>query len=289
MNRRRLRAAALAGAAACGLTGCAGGTGDGDGDGLAVAVTSAPLEYVAERVGGDRVTVTNLTPRGGDSHGLEPTPEAVVALAGADVVVHLSGGMQPGVDEVLAQQPPRHLVDAVDLADLPPDPHFWLDPVRLAELGGRVADELADADPGNAGEYARSAARLDEELAALDAEYAAALAPCRGATLVAAHEAFGYLADRYGLRQVGVTGLDPRVEPSPARLRDAAEEVRDTEARTVFFEAAAGPAVARTLAADLGTATDVLHPIERVEDGETYPGLMRSNLAALARGLACDG
>ena len=282
-----LRTLALVGVGLCGLTGCTGADADGGG-GLQVAVTSYPLEYVAEQIGGEHVTLTNLTPPGGDSHGLEPTPAVVAALEGADVVVHLSGGMQPGVDDALGQQSPDHLVDAVDLADLPPDPHFWLDPMRMAELGERVADGLADADPAHAEEYVRAADRLETSLRELDAEYVAALAPCRDASLVASHEAFGYLADRYGLRQVGVTGLDPGVEPSPARLRRAADAVRETGARTVFFEAAAGPHVARTLADELGIASAVLHPIEKVADGETYPELMRANLAALERGLVCD-
>lgn len=287
MSRSGLRALALVGAGLCGLTGCSGADAD-EGGGLRVAVTSYPLEYVAEQIGGEHVALTNLTPRGGDSHGLEPTPQVVAALEEADVVVHLSGGLQPGVDDALAQQPTERLVDAADLADLPPDPHFWLDPLRMAELGERVADGLANTDPAHAEEYARAADRLEASLRELDAEYAAGLERCRDATLVASHEAFGYLADRYGLRQVGVTGLDPGVEPSPARLRRAAEAVRESGARTVFFEAAAGADVARTLAEELGIATGVLHPIEKVQDGETYPELMRANLEALERGLACD-
>ncbi|UOY03466.1 metal ABC transporter substrate-binding protein [Blastococcus sp. PRF04-17] len=288
MSRFPLRTVALAGAAVCGLTGCTG-AGGAEGDGLRVAVTSYPLEYVTEQVGGEHVTITNLTPPGGDSHGLEPTPQVVATLHEADVVVHLSGGMQPGVDDALAQQSPGHVVDAAGLADLPTDPHFWLDPVRLAALGGDVANGLADADPDHAVEYAQAADRLEGSLLALDQEYASALAPCRGATLVASHEAFGYLADRYGLRTVGITGLDPAVEPTPTRLRRAAEEVRESGARTVFFEAAAGPDVARTLADELGIASAVLHPVEKVQEGETYPGLMRANLAALERGLVCEG
>ena len=287
MSGSGLRTIALAGAALCGLTGCTGADA-GEREGLEVAVTSYPLQYVAEQVGGDHVTVTNLTPPGGDSHGLEPTPQVVAALEESRVVVHLSGGMQPGVDDALAQQAPEQLIDAADLADLPPDPHFWLDPVRLAELGERVAGAFAAADPDHAEEYGRAADRLQASLRDLDEQYATTLAPCRGATLVASHEAFGYLAERYDLRQVGVTGLDPGVEPSPARLRRAADAIRETGARTVFFEAAAGPDVARTLADELGIASDVLHPIEKVRDGETYPSLMRANLTALDRGLVCD-
>lgn len=278
---------ALTGCLVCGLTACGGQEGAGDGR-VDVVSTSYPLAYVAEQVGGDRVEVTNLTPAGGDSHGLELSPRDVVTIEAADVVVHLSGGLQPSVDEALDQQEPGRLVDAAGLADRPEDPHFWLDPLRLAELAGQVSDGLAAADPDHAGDYAAAAERLTASLQELDDRYREVLAPCEGATLLASHEAFGYLADRYGLRQIGVAGVDPHVEVSPARLRRVADEVRDTGARTVFFEAAAGPGVAGTLAAELGLATGVLHPVERVAEGETYRELMAQNLAALRDGLVCD-
>lgn len=278
---------ALTGCLVCGLTACGGQEGAGDGR-VDVVSTSYPLAYVAEQVGGDRVEVTNLTPAGGDSHGLELSPRDVVTIEAADVVVHLSGGLQPSVDEALDQEEAGRLVDAAGLADRPEDPHFWLDPLRLAELAGQVSDGLAAADPDHAGDYAAAAERLTASLQELDDRYREVLAPCEGATLLASHEAFGYLADRYGLRQIGVAGVDPHVEVSPARLRRVADEVRDTGARTVFFEAAAGPGVAGTLAAELGLATGVLHPVERVAEGETYPELMAQNLAALRDGLVCD-
>ncbi|MGY1723438.1 metal ABC transporter substrate-binding protein [Blastococcus sp. SYSU DS0533] len=283
------RRAALAGLLLCAVPGCDGSPAGASGEALDVLVSSYPLEYVAEEVGGDHVAVANLVPTGGDSHGLEPAPRDVAALGEADLVVHLSGGLQPGVDEVLEQQPPEHLVDAATVADRGPDPHFWLDPLRLADLGRQVADELGALDPDHAADYTASADRLADTLARLDQEYAETLAPCRGATLLATHEAFGYLADRYGLRQVGVAGLDPHVEPPPSRVRAAADAVRSSGARTIFFETAAGSSVAEVLAADLGLETDVLHPIERVTAEETYPGLMAANLTALQRGLVCSG
>jgi zinc transport system substrate-binding protein len=284
-----LGAVALAGCLVCGLTACDGSpAAAGDGR-LSVVATSYPLEYVADEVGGDLVEVTNLTPAGGDSHGLELSPREVTTLTAADLVVHLSGGLQASVDDLVDQQEPEHLVDAAPLADHGADPHFWLDPARMGELAGDVAEELSEVDPDHADDYAGNAERLQASLRELDEQYAEALAPCQGATLLASHEAFGYLADRYGLEQVGVAGLDPHVEVSPSRLRQVADGVRSSGARTIFFEAAAGLGVAETLAAELDLATDVLHPIERVAEDETYPGLMEANLAALQRGLVCSG
>ncbi|WP_129336771.1 metal ABC transporter substrate-binding protein [Cellulomonas endophytica] len=271
------------------LAACSGGGGAGAGDdGFTVLTSSYPLEYVVREVGGSRVEVINLTARGADSHATELTPRQVAALGGADLVVHLSG-LQPGVDAALAQQQPEHLLDAAPLADREGDPHVWLDPGRMATLAGQVADRLTELDPSGASDHRAGARALVTELRALDEEYAAALAPCRGATLVTAHEAFGYLADAYGLEQVGIAGIDPHVEPSPARLRDVVDVVEGRGVRTVFFEATTSPRVAGTLAEDLGVATAVLHPVERVAEDETYPSLMRANLAALAAGLDCDG
>ena len=211
MRRARARRAAPAAVLLAGLTGCGAGAAAEDDGRPDVVVSSYPLQYVAQQVGGELVAVANLTPAGGDAHRLEPAPREIAALGAADVVVHLSGGMQPAVDDVLEQERPDHLVDAAPVADRGPDPHFWLDPLRLAEVGHSVADQLSEVDPGHAADYAAAAAALEASLRSLDREYEQTLAPCRGATLLASHEAFGYLAERYGLRQVGVAGLDPRV------------------------------------------------------------------------------
>ena len=284
--RARAVVSVLATVALAGCTGAAARDADGTVD---VVTTSYPLQWVTEQVAGPEVAVTNLVPPGGDTHGFEPAPAQVVELAEADLVVHLSGGLQPGVDAVLEQEPPRHLVDVAAVADLDGDPHFWLDPLRLSAVARDVGAVLAELDVAAAEDVAARVAGVESLLAALDEEYATALAGCRGATLVTGHEAYGYLAERHGLRQVGIAGIDPAVEPSPVRLREAAETVQETSVRTVFFDAAASQATAAALADDLGVATDVLHPIERVAPGEDYLDLMRDNLAALQRGLVCEG
>jgi len=296
---RLVVAAALvaATAGACSTAGAADDTVD-------VLASFYPLQYVAEQVGGDLVTVENLTPPAAEPHDLELSPAQVRALGEADVVVHLSG-MQPATDEAVAARAPEHLVDSADAAGLERgpngagapsrasdalDPHFWLDPTRLAAVGHQVADELAVVDPDHAAEYAANAAALEESLVALDEEYASGLAACRGATLVVSHEAFGYLAERYDLVQVGISGLDPEAEPSPARLREVRAVVEDQGVETLFFEVLVSPKVTQTLAADLGVGTDRLDPVEgRTDPDADYLDVMRANLAALRGGLVCPG
>ncbi|WP_264030567.1 metal ABC transporter substrate-binding protein [Cellulosimicrobium sp. SH8] len=297
-----------------------GGSGGGDDGRLQVLASFYPLQYVVEQVGGEHVDVSNLTPPAAEPHDLELAPAQVRAIGDADLVVYLSG-FQPAVDEGIEQRAPEHVVDAAASAGLEEhpggegehadesaeehaehadesgdghdhgatDPHFWLDPTRLAAVGDAVADELSAVDPDHADDYAAGAAALTADLDDLDAEFAEALAPCSGATLVTSHEAFGYLAERYDLHQVGISGIDPEAEPSPARLREVGEVVRENDVTTIFFETLVSPKVTQTLADDLGVQTALLDPIESLAEGATdYREVMESNLEALTSGLACS-
>lgn len=304
LARRRTAVVPLAATLAAGLTtglaACAPSDADTRHD---VVAAFYPLQFVAERVGGAHVAVTSLTPPGGESHDLELSPSAVAGVGEADLVVYLSG-FQAATDAAVAATDPAHAVDAAQAAGLEVapdgvepgdsatgslDPHFWLDPTRLTAVAHQVADALAEVDPAHAAEFADAADTLAADLDALDAELAAGLAPCRGATLVASHEAFGYLAERYGLHQVGLSGIDPEVEPSPARLRDVAATVRDEGVRTLYFEVLTSPKVTQTLAEDLGVGTAVLDPLEGRAEGDErdYLDIMRDNLDALTTGLTC--
>jgi zinc transport system substrate-binding protein len=299
--------ATLAGCSAQGQSGSAA-----ESEGVTVLASFYPLQYVAQQIGGDLVTVDNLTPPAAEPHDLELSPAQVREVGTADLVVYLSG-FQNAVDEAVEARAPEHVVDAADAAGLvehteteeehaehadehdhgATDPHFWLDPSRLAAVGQAVADELAAADPAHADEYAAGALRLGQQLDELDQEMADGLAACQGATLVTSHTAFGYLADRYALEQVGITELDPEVEPSPARLREIGDIVEERGVETLYSETLVSPKVTETLAADLGVQTAVLDPLEGLSEeataaGEDYVSVMRANLAALEEGLVCE-
>jgi zinc transport system substrate-binding protein len=168
------------------------------------------------------------------------------------------------------------------------DPHFWLDPDRLAAVATEVAHELAEVDPDNAATYASNAEELATELAALDEEFTEGLATCERDTIVVSHDAYGYLADKYGLEQVGIAGLDPDTEPSPARLAEIGEVVEAEGVTTVFSESLVNPKVAETLAAEHGIETAVLDPVENQSDESAdYQQVMRNNLQALRTALDC--
>ncbi|MEX5296585.1 metal ABC transporter substrate-binding protein [Kocuria sp. CPCC 205268] len=168
------------------------------------------------------------------------------------------------------------------------DPHFWLDPDRLAAVATEVAHELAEVDPDNAAAYEANAERLSTELAALDEDFQQGLATCERETIVVTHDAYGYLADRYDLDQVSVAGLEPDTEPSPARLAEIGEVVESEGVTTVFSESLVNPKVAETLAAEHGIGTAVLDPLEiQADESADYQQVMRTNLETLRTALDC--
>lgn len=297
-----LGAPAVAGCAALGFAGDEGpgaprtaGDGGSGADGrVAVAAAFYPLAWVAERVGGDRVEVTQLTQPGAEPHDLELTVGETADVARADLVL-LQAGFQPAIDDAVEQGTRGTVLDAADVvrqrsrAGSEPDPHFWLDPREMARLAEAVAEALGGLDGEHADAYADRARALTRELSALDDAYAAGLADCERDVVVVNHDAFGYLS-RYGLEFEAITGLSPDAEPTAGDLARLGDLAREEGVTTVFSERLASPRTARALADDLGVRTGVLDPIEGLSSetaDEDYLSLMRGNLEALKRGQGC--
>jgi len=291
---------------------------------LTVMASFYPLQYVTEQVGGNLVTVESLTPPGTEPHDLELSPASVASLESAAAVVYLSG-FQPAVDEAIKQASPARVLDVSEEATLPAghseeehaaetptdgaateeahadetegahageesaqDLHYWLDPERLAHTAHAVAEELGKADPANAAAYEANAETLSGKLTALDEDFKKGLATCETRTIVVSHEAYGYLANKYDLKQAGISGLAPDTEPSPARLAEIGQVVKDEGVTTIFTETLVNPKVAETLAGDLNVKTAVLDPLEGLTDESSdYEKVMRSNLEALRTALNC--
>jgi zinc transport system substrate-binding protein len=266
-----------------GLTACGGDSGSsGNSDRTEVVAAFYPLAWAAERAAGDSIELRNLTPPGTEPHDFELTARDVERIRSAGVVLYLGGGFQPAVEEAVEGAEG----EAVDLLEDPVagDPHIWLDPVRFAGVVRDVATALDRQD---------AATEPVAELRALDRDFARGLAQCRRREIVTAHDAFGYLARRYRLEQVPITGISPEAEPTPQRLEEVVERVKRTEATTVFFETLVSPRLAETVARETGARTAVLNPLEglteeQLDRREDYLSVMHENLAALRTALGCN-
>jgi len=269
--------------------GCSGS--DAEKGQRSVVAAFYPLAFAAAAVGGSKVHIENLTPPGAEPHDVELAPRAVGRVQRADVVLYLSHDFQPAVQDAVDGASGERL-DALAGLDLKngagddagkADPHVWLDPVLFSRVVERIGRVL--------GRPAR-AAGLARRLRTLDREYLSGLRRCARRDFVTSHAAFGYLAARYGLRQIPITGFDPEAEPSPRRLQQLVDLVRREHVTTVFFERLVSPRLAETVARDAGAKAEVLDPIEGLTPSEEHQGndyfsLMRQNLTRLRAALGC--
>jgi zinc transport system substrate-binding protein len=255
-----------------------------------------PLQFLAERIGGEQARVTSLVKPGTEPHDLELRPRQLANIVDADLVIYLHG-FQPAVDSAVDQEAPD---TALDVSAVTPvgrsvdrthrDPHVWLDPVRFAAIADRVADRLGELAPEHAAQFRDRAAALRADLATLDGEYSRSLQECARRELVTSHAAFGYLAERYGLDQIPVTGLSPEAEPGPGRMARVIDLARARGATTIFFETLVSPKIAESLADEVGATAAVLDPIEGLAPDagtDDYLSVMRRNLATLVTALGC--
>jgi zinc transport system substrate-binding protein len=242
-----------------------------------------PLAFAAQEVGGKGVEVANLTPAGAEPHDLELTPRELEEVLEADLVLYVGDGFQPALEEAVADSGVR-AIDVLEGLELRAgDPHVWLDPLRFAGIVERIGAELG-AEP--------RARQLADRLRSLDEEFRRGLASCDRRELVTAHDAFGYLAERYDLEPIPITGVSPEAEPNPGDLEAIAELVDERGVTTVFVEPLLSPEIGETVARETGAATAVLDPLEglgedQLAGGEDYFSVMEANLEALRDGLGC--
>ncbi|WP_040320089.1 metal ABC transporter substrate-binding protein [Aeromicrobium marinum] len=298
-----------------------GAAADGD-DGVTVLTSAYPFTFVAERVAGDLATVENVTAPGVDPHDVELTGRQVAAFGSADVIVYTES-FQPAVDAAVEQADRDagvvELGEVVGLLEGDEehdhegeehsdeeghsdedheghdhggvDPHFWLDPSRMASAAEAVRDALVSADADNADTYQANAASLVAELETLDEDYTAGLATCERRSIVTSHEAFAYLADTYDLQQYPIAGLNPSDEPTGAQLAAITDLVEDQGITTVFTEELVSAAIADTVASATGARTATLDPIEGLSDetaDDDYLTIMERNLDAVREANGCS-
>lgn len=296
--------------AACGDDGAT----SAGGSGLRIVTAFYPLEEAARGVGGRLVSVSDLTGPGQGPHDIELKAKQRGEINRASVVLYLGRGFQPQVEKAVAAAPASvrkvDLLEEVTLLtvdeqlagtqgevdgetlDGDVDPHVWLDPLRMIEMVEAITEAFASVDPTNADAYRTNAAAYLTALRGLDEEHRQALRNCRSRVVVTSHRAFGYLADRYDLRQIPIAGISPEDEPDPKTLQAIAAEAKREGVTTIYLESIAPPALARTVANEVRAQLDLLDPIEgltaaQLKAGASYSTIMRDNLRRLVSGLGC--
>ncbi|MCX4739303.1 zinc ABC transporter substrate-binding protein [Streptomyces antibioticus] len=324
VRRQHISGIAVAAVTALGLgtlSACSGANAAGNTEKFDVVASFYPMAFLAEQIGGAHVNVTSLTEPGQEPHDLEISAKQTAQLQESDAVLYLKN-LQPSVDDAVAQSEIKTKIDAATLTTLEKhgdevgghaaehdddhadeaeghddheheeagglDPHIWLDPVRYAEVAEGVGKAFQKADPDHAADYAKNTAALVKKLDDLNTEFETGLKNTKTKVFLTTHAAFGYLAERYGLTEEAINGLDPESEPSAARVKELEKMAKADGVTTVFYETLVSDKTAKTLAADAGLTTDVLDPIEGITDasrGKDYFSVQQANLKALQTAL----
>lgn len=288
------------------LSGCSIKTnekiGSPDGKKILVYTSFYAMYDFAKKIGGDKINLTNLVPAGTEPHEWEPTPTDIANLEKADVLVYNGAGMERWLDKVLKTLKNNKLI-AVETSkdlkllnntdkdeDLKYDPHVWLNPMLAKKQMEAIKNALVTADPSNKDyyekDYTDNAKKLDE----LDKEFKDAAAKFTKKYIIVAHQAFGYICDAYGLKQIAIEGLNADAEPSPAKMAEITKFAKENNVKYIFFEELISPKVAEAIAKEVRAETEVLNPLEGLKEddikaGKEYFSIMRENLEVLKKAL----
>ncbi|MDT3698216.1 MAG: metal ABC transporter substrate-binding protein [Thermincola sp.] len=274
----------------------------GDEKKISVFTSFYAMYDFTKKIGGDKIDLVNLVPAGTEPHEWEPTPTDIVNLEKADVLIYNGAGMEAWLDKVLKTLNNQKII-AVETSknlklldnkdqdeDLQYDPHVWLNPMLAKKQMEAIKNALVEADPSNKVYYEENYSENAKKLDDLDKEFRDTVAKFKKKDVVVAHQAFGYICDAYGLRQVAIEGLTADAEPSPARMAEIVIFAQENNVKYIFFEELVSPKVAEAIAKEVGAETEVLNPLEGLEEediqaGKEYFSVMMENLEALKKAL----
>ncbi|MGD2245024.1 MAG: metal ABC transporter substrate-binding protein [Candidatus Aminicenantes bacterium] len=282
-------------------------------------VTSVfPLMEFAQAVCGERGEVHLLVPPGAEIHTWQPRPSDIVRLSSSDLFIFIGSSMEPWLQDILdsVQNPNLRSLEASQGIPLierdstgselegehedehaheteAVDPHIWLDFQNDQIIIDKIAAVLSRLDPEGTSIFKKNASVYKQRLRALDEKFRESLHECTHKVFIlGGHAAFGYMARRYGLRQISLYGVSPDSRPTPKKLIEVVELAKKYKIKVIFFESSVSDELARVLAREVGARILVLNPganltKEELELGKTFFDIMEENLENLKDGLVC--
>lgn len=275
-----------------------------------LATTIYPIYEFTKTIAGDQFEVINLIPFGAEPHAYEPNPRQIALLSNAALIFYAGAGMEEWMHKIIQTLvDPSVCVDMsrhIDLIEFDSgrhdhdanhnhglyDPHYWLDPLRAIVMADVIASRLAAIDTKNANLYLKRAETLKSRLLKLHDQFESGLKNCQKHEIVVTHDAFNYLAGRYGFKTITILGLSPEEEPSPKKVAHICDVVKEHGIDTIFYETLVNPKISEVIAEETGAKTAVLNPLGNLsptdlKKGKDYFSVMQENLARLQEAMKC--
>jgi len=256
-----------------------------------------PLFDFTKKIGGEEITVINLTPAGAEPHSFEPSTKLLAKISKASLFLYNGAGLEPYLEKLqeTLQESPLLMINAnskvnLIITDEEFDPHTWLSPSCTLTIGQNVLDALIQIDPEHQTYFEENFQTFKEQLTKLDTDYKNTLALCQKKKIIVTHPAFNYLCREYNLEQIPIMGLNAEAEPTPGKLKEISQLVKKEQIKYIFSEALYSPKVAATVAQETGADILQLHPLgslseNELQEGKDYFSIMYDNLKNLQKAL----
>jgi zinc transport system substrate-binding protein len=279
---------------------------------VAVSTTIYPLFSIVKEVGREKVKLHNLIPFGAEAHGFDPTPQDMAKLTKSDIFILSSDAMEPWKDKIIKslkiqnkvfdmskhvklrkmEREDEHHEDKNEHGNLVIDPHYWVSINNYILMIKAITELLIEKDGANKEYYTKNSADYLTKVTALKDKYDASMKTCTNKKILVNHDAFGYFANDYGVKQYSISGVTPQDKPSAKEISELIKLVKKEKINTVFFEEFASPKVAQTIANEAKVKTDALRPAENITEEEHKKGygylqIMEENLEKLKFAMNC--
>jgi zinc transport system substrate-binding protein len=276
-------------------------------DKLSIYTTVFPLQYFTERIGGKFVTVKTIYPPGADEHTFEPSQKDMINLADSDLFFYIGLGLEGFVEkakETLKNENVSLIPAAEDLILDPAEegedheddghgdfnPHVWLDPIYSKEMAAVIKDSLVEKMPQNKEVFDQNYQKLASELDDLNSNFESTIQNAKQKNIIVTHAAFGYWEQRYGLKQISISGLSTTNEPSQRELEKIISLADNQGLHYILFEQNVQSKLAKIVQQEIGARALPVHNLgiltkENIKDKETYFSLMEQNLESLKTAL----
>ncbi|MFS0766151.1 metal ABC transporter solute-binding protein, Zn/Mn family [Peribacillus phoenicis] len=288
-------------------------------DALDIYTTVYPLQYFTEAIGGEYVNVETVYPPGTDEHSFEPSQKDIVKMAESDLFFYIGYNLEgfvtkaepilskEGVSTIAVgetvhldeeehgheekhahEDEHAHEEDGHDHGGV--NPHLWLDPVYSIDMAKTIKDELTKKMPEQEEYFNSQFNELSEKLEALDEKFETTIESGRTNKIIVSHSAYGYWEERYGLEQIGVTGLTSSNEPSQKELGKIVTMAEEEDLNYVIFEQNISSKLTEIIQKEMGAKSLELHNLsvltdKDIEAGEDYFSLMEKNIKTLQTAL----
>ena len=273
-----------------------------------IAASTFSLYDISKHLAGDGAEVFMILPFGVDAHSYELTPKEMIKINKSALVLYNGAGLEPWIKGFSFKNRAVDMSKHVDLRELESDhehshknahnshhnidPHYWQDPLNMIKAAEHIAKELAELFPQNRDLYMKNRDSYIGMLKKLDADYKKNLSSCKLDTIIVNHDAFSYLAHRYGFHVEALSGLSPEAEPSAKNMMKIIEHVKEHKVGTLFFESFASDRAIKSIAKEAKVKVDMLQPLGNITADEakanlSYEDIMRKNLQKISQALEC--